>query len=144
MKLVVDASVALDWVFDSERTPYGQEALSHVIDAGAAVPALWPVEVANGLLSGLRRRRITEPEMAEAVSMLASLPIEIVATTASLATMPPLLEQGARFGLSAYDASYLLLAQREGLPLATNDARLRGAAQLAGVPILGLETAGAR
>jgi predicted nucleic acid-binding protein len=39
------------------------------------------------------------------------------------------------YGLSAYDAAYLELAMREGLPLATLDERLKIAANTSGVAI---------
>ena len=44
-----------------------------------------------------------------------------------------------RFGLTIYDAAYLELANRRGLPLATLDGELRAAAAVIDVPLLGLD-----
>lgn len=50
--------------------------------------------------------------------------------------MAALLATGCHHDLTAYNAACLVLAEREGLPLATADARLRAAARAVGVPLL--------
>ncbi|GDX94751.1 hypothetical protein LBMAG47_04150 [Planctomycetia bacterium] len=65
--------------------------------------------------------------------LLAALPIALDDETASRAWLQSLhLARSHR--LSVYDATYLELALRHGLPLATLDARLAAAATAAGVP----------
>jgi len=54
------------------------------------------------------------------------------------ATISIVDELASRHGLSAYDAAYLELALRRGLPLATQDAVLAGAMVKAGVPAASL------
>jgi len=130
--IVVDASVALDWCFRSEQSRYANKVLDHVLEEGATVPALWLTEVSNGLLTGRRRGRITAAEVAQALSMLLSLRLEVVSDPPDT-VLPGLVEVGERFGLTAYDAAYLALAMREGHPLATNDDALRAAGRKAGV-----------
>lgn len=64
---MVEASVALDRCFKSERSAYANRVLDAVLNHGSVVPAIWLVEVVNGLLTGLRRGRIDEPEVAQAI-----------------------------------------------------------------------------
>lgn len=134
MTLVVDASVALDWCFDSERSAYGETALDHVLANGALVPFIWPAEVANGLLRGHRRGRVAAAAMMQAIAMISRLSIDVVQGDDS-GGIARLVHTGSEFGLTGYDASYLLLAMDRGLSLATNDTALVTAAERAGVRI---------
>jgi len=96
------------------------------------VPALWPVEVANALLMGERRKRIRPTQIRRFVTLLEGL--SVVADTQSVGnTVNGLLPLAREHKLSAYDAAYLDLAIREGLPLATLDKNLQRAARNAGV-----------
>ena len=95
----------------------------------------WPLEVDNALLMGERRKRSTEADTIKWTGILASLPIAIDGETNSHAWSDTLsLARGHH--LSAYDAAYLELAIRRGLPLATIDGKLRTAAQAVGVALL--------
>ena len=58
MSLVIDSSITLAWLFDDERTPQADAVMRQVAKAGAVVPSLWRLEVANGLQSAVRRKRI--------------------------------------------------------------------------------------
>lgn len=142
MTLVIDASVTLDWCFDSERSAYGEAALLAVGTAHALVPPIWGSEVANALLRGVRQGRMTRADAAHSVHMLTGLDMRTVALRPADA-LRQAHETGARFNLSGYDASYLALAMQEGVPLATNDDALRRAAEAAGVPLFGLTQEGA-
>jgi predicted nucleic acid-binding protein len=100
---------------------------------------LWSLEVANVLLVAERRKRLTRASAERFWQLVNAL--NIVADDA-----PPLecgrhaFEIGSQYGLSAYDATYLFLAIREGLPLATLDTRLRHTAAKVGVTILATAT----
>jgi predicted nucleic acid-binding protein len=131
---VVDASVTLAWWFEDEATPQTETILDRLSDDTAVVPALWELEVSNVLLSGERRGRLTESQSARFVALLAQLPILV--DTASV-DMGAVLAAGRHHALTAYNAAYLVLAQREGVPLATLDSKLRAAAQAVGVAVLG-------
>ncbi len=134
MALVIDASVALAWCFEDERSAYSRGILDRVIHTGAIAPPIWPVEVANSLWVAVRRNRLATAKIAAATSVFTSLAIAIRGSRLSevlAATLPLAL----RYGLSVYDSSYLHLAISEGLPLATLDNRLRKAAESAGVAI---------
>lgn len=134
MPFVLDASVALAWSFRDERNAYAHQALRRLEDDAALVPAVWMLEVANGLLVAERRGRFTAADVAQVYGVLADLPIEWSALTLDQA-LGPVLDLARAHGLSAYDAAYLELAMREGLPLATQDEALRAAAQRVGVPL---------
>ncbi len=131
---VLDCSVALSWCFLDEQDPYAIEVLRSVAKRPAIVPAIFPLEVANGLLMGERRKRSTEADTAKWLQSLSLLPIEVDSREASdaFASVVPL----ARFhGLTSYDASYLELALRRGLPFATMEPKLRTCAQALGVKL---------
>ena len=133
--MVLDASVALAWVLEGEATADTEDLLERVGGGGALVPALWHLEVANALGVAELRERVTGPDVDEGIEMLGRLPIAVDSETADRAFGET---RGlARYhGLSAYDASYLELASRTGLPLATLDNGLRRAAGAAGVETL--------
>lgn len=133
MPFVLDASVAMAWCFEDETTPATEAALDRLVDDLAVVPAVWELEIANVLLVGERRGRLTESQVTRFVALLSTLPINLDAVSAPITTT---LAVGRRHGLSSYDAAYLVLAEREGLPLATQDRALRAAARTAGVELV--------
>ncbi len=133
MPIVVDTSVTMAWCFDDEGTDQSDAVLDRLRQVEAAVPALWQLEVANVLLVAERRRRITEAQAVRFLDLLLRLPIRVdispTDTTAVLAA-------GRRHNLSAYDAAYLVLAERLAAPLATLDDQLIAACRGAGVRLL--------
>jgi predicted nucleic acid-binding protein len=135
MPFVVDASVALAWQFEDEASEYADRVLERLREDRAAAPSIWSLEVANALLVAERRGRLSPAKVARAVELLLELPISIHDVAAEL-VLGAVLDLARAHGLSAYDAVYLELAMREGLPLATQDEALRGATQRVGVPLL--------
>ena len=133
---VLDASVALAWCLADETSVPADRALDRLATDEAVVPAIWPLEVANGLRSAERRGRITIADGAHVRQLLLSLPIhiEVVDLAAALTEVADLART---FDLSAYDAAYLALAARRGLPMATADDRLVYACTQAGVELVG-------
>ncbi len=129
---VLDCSTALAWCFTDERTPVADAALDALVTRPAVVPALWPYEIANALLSGERRRRATSEDTAAWLRFLGQLPITVDEAPVSR-VWGDILDLARAHQLSAYDAAYLELARRRTLPLATLDRRLKGAAKAAGV-----------
>jgi len=139
MSFVVDSSIALTWCFEDEATEAADALLVRLTHDGAHAPSLWPLEVLNALVVAQRRGRITSKERHDRVALLHALPIILDTDTADQAwTITDLLAE--RHGLTLYDATYLELAQRLNLPLATLDAELRTAANAIGVPVLGNQT----
>ena len=132
---VLDSSTALAWVLPDESSPESDALLDRIADAGAAVPGLWHLETANILLVAERRGRVTAIERQKALSALADLPIQVDPHTAGQAWTNT-LTLAAAHNLTVYDASYLELAMRAGLPLASLDRVLRLAAEACGVRLL--------
>jgi predicted nucleic acid-binding protein len=132
--IVIDASVALAWCFPDEASNYADSVLLALEDQVAAVPAIWAVEVTNALAMGERRKRLRQPEVARFAELLKGLNIfqEVRQVIDALSHVFPLAQ---RYKLSAYDASYLDLAVRREMPLATLDSGLRAASRSAGVEI---------
>lgn len=129
---VLDNSVTMSWCFPDENDSYAQEVLKALPGTAAAVPSLWPLEVANILLVGERRGRISQADTATFVGLLEGLPIRIDDETSEHA-MKASLNLARAQNLSVYDASYLELALRRGLPIATLDAKLKAAATALGI-----------
>jgi predicted nucleic acid-binding protein len=129
---VLDGSVALAWYFKDEADPYADAVAASIPGAQPVVPTVWPLEVANAVLMGERRKRSTEAQAARWLAYLGSLPITVDDETA-LRAWSDVLRLGRTHALSAYDAAYLELALRRGLPLATLDDKLKAAATAAGV-----------
>jgi predicted nucleic acid-binding protein len=135
LSLVIDNSVVLAWCFEDEQTAAIMALLDLVAEDGAMAPQLWPVEALNGLLTAERRGRIDADLHRRLAGFLADLPISIDDETASR-TWTTTARLAELHGLTAYDATYLELALRLGLPLATRDTALIAAARTAGVALL--------
>jgi predicted nucleic acid-binding protein len=132
---VVDASVAVAWVYPDHATDYSNSALKAFLSGSVIhAPQIWPLEVTNALVVLFRREKLTLEEREEAMGWLSKLPVAIddQGTNQTFARIPHIALQ---FGLSAYDATYLELAARGGLALACKDGALREAASKARVKI---------
>ncbi len=136
MSLVLDASATLAWLLPEELTDAITATFDLIADDCAWVPSLWPIEVANSLTVNLRRGRITPLRRSESLVDLQLLPILYDPETGDH-VWGRTLELADRHQLTVYDATYLELALRLQLPLATLDDDLRKAAQEEGVPLLG-------
>jgi predicted nucleic acid-binding protein len=131
---VLDNSIVMAWSFEDETDEYADAVLDRLASALAVVPALWPLEVANALLMGERRKRSSEADTMKWTSILKSLPIVVDGETNTHAWSDTLaLARG--HNLTAHAAAYLELAIRRGLPLATIDGRLKLAADSVGVAL---------
>jgi predicted nucleic acid-binding protein len=136
VSFVADASATLPWCFEDEATD-ATEALLERLREGetAVVPAHWPTEVMNGLFVAVRRGRIDTERVRRFVRDLAALPIRIETAPAPIG-WEQVIRVATEYRLTVYDAAYLELAERLGLPLASLDGDLREAAQAAGVILL--------
>ncbi len=133
---VADASVTLPWCFDDEADTW-TDTLLHRLRGGDRifVPAHWPTEVTNGLLTAFRGRRI-QPGRSELFwNELAALPIS-VEPTLTPEQAKTVFAPAVQHGLTVYDAAYLELARRMTIPLATLDKELLRAAQRTDVALI--------
>lgn len=137
MRFVLDNSVAMRWLFGDgadEDIAYASHVLELLRDpeTQAVAPALWPLEAANVVARAEAKGFLTEARASEFIHLLDLLSVQIDADTAQHA-LDSTLQLARRFGLSAYDAAYLELALREGVPLATLDIDLCKAADKTGI-----------
>jgi predicted nucleic acid-binding protein len=126
--------VAVAWCFGDETNPYSEAVLQDLADTGAVAPSIWPMEMANVLLVAERRKRISKAQSRRFVELLRTLPIAVDDVSVARA-WDGVLSLAREQHLSAYDAAYLELAMREGLPIATRDKALRKAAMRCGVAV---------
>jgi len=133
--LVLDASVALSWCFKNEATTVGDEVLERLALETASVPTIWHLEIANVLALSERRGRITPAGLSEFIALLETLVIVVDEGTSSHA-FGRILDLARAERLTGYDAAYLELAMRLGVPLASKDADLCDAAERLGVSVL--------
>jgi predicted nucleic acid-binding protein len=82
-----------------------------------------------------RRGRIDTPGVDERLDLLESLPL-FVDTEHSASVNRQVIRLARAYRLTSYDAAYLELALRKGLPLATLDKAMRAAADTEGVACL--------
>jgi len=133
---VPDASATLAWCFKDESSEWTKALLTRLNSGDTAVvPKHWPVEVANALLMAVRRGRISKDTTTRLFGDLLALPTRIDSAGSEI-TFGQVFEYARQYGLTVYDAAYLELAVREGIPLATLDNDLRNAARDAGVPLV--------
>lgn len=135
MNFVLDNSVAMRWFFGDGKPhelAYAQDVLEAMKEASALVPVTWGLEVSNVIARAEAKELVTEARSEAFLEMLEGVDIVADAATFSHA-LSDTLHLARRYRLSAYDASYLELALREGLPLATLDENLQKAAKRAGV-----------
>jgi predicted nucleic acid-binding protein len=135
VSIVLDGSVALAWQFEDEQTEPILLLLNRVVETGAIVTPLWRYEVANGLQIAIRRRRIDARHRDRALAYLAALEISIDQESETHAWSAT-IQLAERHGLTVYDATYLELAERRRLTLATLDEALARAARAEGIKVV--------
>jgi predicted nucleic acid-binding protein len=133
MPFVVDASTTMAWCFEDEATEETDAILDRLGQDHALVPPRWEYEIANVLLVAERRTRITEFQSTRFLALLGQLPIHVSPLPQPAVALAAI---GRRHQLSAYDSAYLELASREGVALASQDNKLRRAAEASGIPLL--------
>lgn len=136
MSLVLDTSATIAWVYVGETSRPVREVFDQVTESGAWVPSIWRLEIANVLEMGVRRGRHDAAFREMTLADLALLSIQVDPHTNDRA-WGATLRLAERHRLTVYDAAYLELALRRGLPLATLDHELRVAAKAENVTLLG-------
>ena len=134
---VLDNSVSMRWLLASEKPSdqrYSESVLDSMRDTDALTPNLWHLEAVSVLIGAEKRGEVSLGEIERFISQLENLPIHVDSLTAHQAFSRTLALSRA-YNISSYDASYLELAMREGLPLASLDKKLVKAAKKADVDI---------
>jgi len=131
---VLDCSVTMAWCFDDEATPYTDSVQDQLDNVRAIVPTIWPLEVTNAALVGERRKQLDEARSTRFFALLSGLPIIVDEGTSSKAFVA-IAHLARAHQLSSYDAAYLELAIRRGLPLACLDGKLKAAAKATGIQL---------
>jgi len=133
-QFVVDNSVVMSWCFKDETNNYADTVLERLTETAVVVPSIWPLEVVNVLLVAERQKRLSESDSIRFLTLLSQLPIVVEYERPEM--MKELLALARSNNLSSYDASYLDLAMRKGVPIATLDNKLIEAARRIDVPVL--------
>ena len=128
MPFVLDASIPAAWALQDEEDPRADAAFVRMKKEEAVVPSLWWFEIRNILVVNERRKRITESDTGVFLRDLTGLRVRVDQEPEESVV----LRLARTHGLSVYDASYLELALREAIPLATLDAQLIAAARAEG------------
>jgi len=128
---VLDSSAALALTLDEPCAAVVARLIASQASRRARLvaPLLFDVECASGLVKAVRRRRLDGARALDDLLDLLDLPVERLQSPASVFEA---LGLALEYGISAYDAVYVALANEEGLALVTADARLVRA--LAGSP----------
>ena len=134
--LIIDCSITMAWCFSDESTAKTSKILDRMIDETALVPSLWFLEVANVLAMAEKKKRISRAQSAEFLSLLGTFEVEVDDEFVGRA-FSHFLPICRDRDLTSYDATYLDLAVRRSLPLASLDDNLRRAGKSLGVPLLG-------
>jgi predicted nucleic acid-binding protein len=134
VNFVLDASVALSWCFEDEGGDYAPGVLNALRTSEAVAASLWPLEIVNGLLTAERRGRIDPAASGHFAHLLLSLPI-VIDPIARRRAFDVTHALARRHALTSYDAAYLELALRLGVPIATLDDPLNAAARKEGVEV---------
>ncbi len=119
--LVVDASISLKWALDDEEWVAQAVALRDAALDGwwwMVAPSLWLFEVANGLVTAVRRRRLAAETGLQALGLLQTVGVQMADPEAG-----EVYEAAIRYEVAAYDAAYLALAAKLGAELWTGDRR---------------------
>ena len=131
---VIDNSVVMAWCFGDEKSAYADDVLGSLASAEAIAPSIWPLETGNVLVVAERRRRLNETDTIRFLALINELPINVIQEPPERMTKE-ILALAREKQISTYDASYLDLAMRKGLPIATQDSGLRKAAKACKIPI---------
>jgi len=132
-RIVIDASSTLAWLFDEDDSAARAKS---ILDANALVaPWLWRLEVTNAILVRERRKALAEAQASRLLQLIDELKIDLIAEPTTR-TATGLAQTARPHQLTAYDAIYLDLAIRLGVPMFTRDNNLRAAAKRAGIPLV--------
>jgi predicted nucleic acid-binding protein len=124
----------MTWCFSDKSSKYADSILDSLENHEALAPAIWPLEIGNVVLVAERRKRLTESDSIRFLNLISELPITVQQETPDR-MLKEIFALARECNLSSYDASYLDLAMRNGIPIATQDNGLKKAAKLCNVAL---------
>ena len=124
----MDNSIVVAWLFEDEVNQYADLVMESLVQSVAIVPPVWTLEIRNTLLVAERRNRLSQEDALSYLELLGGLSIQIERDWQD-SDLHHLWALAREHQLSSYDASYLDLAIRRGIPIATQDKALRNAAE---------------
>ena len=127
-RFVIDNSVVMAWCFQDQSNKYTEAVLNKLQTSEACAPSIWPLQVGNVLLVAERKKLLSKADVTRFLSLVRDLPITVDQESADR-MLTEILGLAREHHLSTYDASYLDLAMRLGVPLATQDKALSAAAK---------------
>lgn len=130
--IVLDISVTMPLFLEDESSGHVETLLDWIASGDCLVPSIWPYEMANSFVVAERARRLTIEDVIDGLSRIQRLEIDVDEVPVSPRRLAFIATQ---YGLTAYDAAYLELADRTGAELATLDKQLAKAAKKLGVPL---------
>ena len=133
MSFVLDNSVVSGWFLNDQACVYSESIATRLQTVRAIAPPLLQLEYTNVLRTACKRQKLIAAQAHQIAATLAELPIDI--DNASLHPAQ-VLDLALRYDLTSYDAVYLDLALRRGVPIATRDEALANAAVVAGVGVV--------
>jgi len=134
---VLDANVVISFLLQ-EGAVYADRVFQKHLALGAAahVPSLWHLEIRNVLFLKERAKKLAAGEAHQALASLAGLTILTDAHTTAPSTLMHIERLMLHHGLTSYDATYLELAYRLDVPIATQDKEIIAAAKSLKVAVL--------
>jgi predicted nucleic acid-binding protein len=134
MAIIVDASVALSWLFADEFSEAAHDLFEQAGEQGVLVPSHWPLEIVNGALMGERRGRVLPSAIERWAEQIGNIDA-VIDTQPMTWAFDALMPLCRTHRLTSYDAAYLELSARSRTVLATFDGRLAQAAREIGVAV---------
>lgn len=135
LRFVADVSAVCAWCFEDERSAASEALLARLPDSEIWVPALFLWELGNVMLMAERRGRISAADRSQFLTLVGQLDLTIDPADPTV-VWHDVLSLAAQHRLTSYDAAYLELAMRGGLPLASRDNGLIGAARTCGLELV--------
>lgn len=132
--IVLDNSVFMAALFADEKSEFAVELHSMLLQGEeyAIVPPIFLYEACNAVMNSLRRKRATKKISKAYLQLIYEFPLQVD----DKQNMPDVAELAFKHNLTIYDASYLELAKREDIFLATFDKILAVAAKKEGVYLM--------
>jgi predicted nucleic acid-binding protein len=130
--IVIDASLMIAWLLEESALALAPELNDLIERETFVVPAHWTAEIGNGLVTNLRRRRVSAEKIKQLIGECSFLEIAVEPVT-SIAQLAPITNLASAHNLTFYDAAYVQLALDRSIPLGTLDNRMRDAARLLGI-----------